>query len=42
MQITDFIIRCTIEIEAISKELYELLAGNMVPVDDNGKNRYIF
>lgn len=29
MHIADLIIRCAIEIEAISKELYELLGGNI-------------
>lgn len=42
MHIGDLIIRCAIEIEAISKELYELLGGNMTPVDNNGNVRDIY
>lgn len=42
MHIADLIIRCAIEIEAISKELYELLGGNMAPVDNNGNPRDLY
>lgn len=40
--IADLIIRCAIEIEAISKELYKRLGGNMNPVDENGKTRDLY
>lgn len=42
IHIADLIIRCAIEIEAISKELYELLGGNMLPVDNNGNSRDLY
>jgi hypothetical protein len=42
IHIADLIIRCAIEIEAISKELYEVLGGNMSPVDDNGNPRDLY
>lgn len=42
MHIADLIIRCAIEIESISKELYESLGGNMTPVDNNGNPRDIY
>lgn len=40
--IADVIIRCSIEIEAISKDLYEQDGGNMNPVDDNGSTRDLY
>lgn len=42
MYIGDLIIRCSIEIEAISKELYFNLGGNPVPVDDDGNKRDLY
>lgn len=42
MHIADLIVRCAIEIESISKELYCRLGGNMTPVDDEGKNRDLY
>lgn len=36
------IVRCVTEIEAISKRLYEILGGNMNPIDDNGKTRSLY
>lgn len=42
MHIADLIVRCSIEIEALSKELYKLLGGNMEPVDDQGKKRDLY
>lgn len=42
MHIADLIIRCAIEIEAISKELYELLGGNTLTIDSNGNSRDIY
>ena len=42
MHIADLIVRCSIEIEAISKELYEQLGGNMTPVDKNGDKRDLY
>ena len=37
MHIADLIVRWVVEIEAISKELYKILGGNMSPVDKDGK-----
>ncbi|WP_156177937.1 hypothetical protein [Bacillus sp. SA1-12] len=37
MHIADLIVRCAVEIEAISKELYYELGGNMSPVNVGGK-----
>ena len=31
MHIADLIVRCSVEIEALSKELYSSLGGNMTP-----------
>lgn len=42
MHIGDLIIRCAIEIEAISKELYFNLGGNPSPVDDSGNKRDLY
>ena len=42
MAIADLIVRCAMEIEAISKKLYQQLGGNMNPLDDNGKPRYLY
>ncbi len=42
MHIGDLIVRCAIEIEAISKALYEQLGGNMSPVDSDGNNRDLY
>lgn len=42
MHIADLIVRCWIEIEAISKELYEQLGGNMTPTDKNGNKRDLY
>ena len=42
MAIADLIVRCAMEIEAISKKLYQQLGGNMNPLDDNGKSRYLY
>lgn len=42
MYIGDLIIRCSIEIEAISKELYFNLGGNPSPVDANGNKRDLY
>lgn len=42
MHIGELIIRCAIEIEAISKELYERLGGEMKLVDETGKKRDIY
>lgn len=42
MHIADLIIRCSIEIEAISKELYYDEGGNAFPVDDNGNARDLY
>ncbi len=42
MYIADLIVRCAIEIEAISKELYCALGGNMTPTDINGNPRDLY
>jgi len=41
MHIAELIIRCAVEIESISKELYSLLGGNMSPTDTNGNKHSI-
>lgn len=40
--IADLIIRCAIEIEAISKDLYERLGGDVNPKDNEGKDRDLY
>lgn len=40
--IADLIIRCAIKIEAISKEIYERMGGNMNPKDKERKDRDLF
>lgn len=40
--IADLIVRCAVEIEAISKELYKGLGGNMNPLDSNGEYRDLY
>lgn len=42
VRIADLLVRCAVEIEAISKELYELKGGDMNPVDNNGNSRTLF
>lgn len=42
MSIADLIVRCSVEIEAISKILYKNLGGNMTPKDDAGNDRYLY
>lgn len=42
MHIADLIVRCSIEIEAISKELYMKLGGTLSPTDDHGNKRDLF
>ena len=42
MHIADLILRCSIEIEALSKELYNQLGGNMAPVDNQGNKRDLY
>lgn len=42
MYIADLIVRCSIEIEAISKELYLNLGGDAHPVDADGNNRDLY
>ena len=42
MHMADLIVRCAIEIEAISKELYCLLGGNMTPTDNQGNSRDLY
>ena len=42
MYIADLIVRCAIEIEAISKDLYCSLGGNMTPADDQGNPRDLY
>lgn len=42
MHIADLIIRCAVEIEAISKELYNSVGGDMYPTDRNGNRRDLY
>ena len=42
MHIADLIVRCSIEIEAISKELYLKIGGTASPVDDEGIKRDLY
>lgn len=42
IHISDLLIRTSVEIEAISKELYKSAGGNMTPVDNEGKERDLF
>lgn len=42
MYIADLIVRCSIEIEALSKELYCTLGGNMTPTDAQGNPRDLY
>lgn len=42
MHIADLIVRCSVEIEALSKELYSSLGGNMTPTDTNGDVRDLY
>lgn len=42
IRIADLIVRCAIEIEAISKDLYLREGGDMNPVDDEGNKRDLY
>jgi len=42
MHIADLIVRCAVEIEALSKELYSSVGGNMTPTDENGDVRDLY
>lgn len=42
MFIADLIVRCSVEIEALSKELYCMLGGNMFPITPQGDNRDLY
>ena len=42
IHIADLIVRCAVEIEAISKDLYKQLGGDMSPVDSNGQLRDLY
>lgn len=42
VHIADLLIRTSVEIEAISKHLYEVNGGNMNPIDDQGDPRSLF
>ena len=42
MHIADLIVRCAVEIEALSKELYHSLGGNMTPTDESGNVRDLY
>ena len=42
MSIADLIVRCAVEIEAISKKIYESLGGEMNPTDENGEQRDLY
>lgn len=42
MHIGNLLVRCSIEIEAISKELYSDIGGNMSPIEADGKQRDLY
>lgn len=42
MHIADLILRCAVEIEALSKELYCQLGGNMDPANEDGIPRDLY
>ena len=42
IHIADLIVRCAVEIEAISKELYKQLGGNMNPMGSDGQPRDLY
>ena len=42
IKIAELLIRCSVEIESIAKELYEQEGGNMSPIDSNGKDRDLY
>lgn len=42
MHIADLIVRCAVEIEALSKELYGMIGGNMEPMDEKGNPRDLY
>lgn len=42
MNFVDLLLRISAEIESIAKELYEQNGGNMNPVDEEGKPRYLY
>lgn len=42
LHIADLIVRCAIEIEALLKELYKTVGGDMSPTDTDGKTRDLF
>lgn len=42
MFIADLIVRCSVEIEALSKELYCMFGGNMSPTDLQGNARDLY
>ena len=42
VHIADLLIRSAVEIEALSKHLYEINGGNMTPTDDQGNPRSLF
>jgi hypothetical protein len=41
VHIAELLIRCAVEIESISKELYQQEGGDMEPVDEEGKKRHL-
>jgi len=42
IKMADLILRCSVEIESISKDLYEQYDGNMYPVDQSGNLRDLY
>jgi hypothetical protein len=42
IKIVELLIRCSVEIESIAKELYEQEGGNMNPVNADGRNRDLY
>jgi phage host-nuclease inhibitor protein Gam len=42
MEIANLLCRCAIEIESLSKKLYEIEGGDMAPLDSTGKSRTLY
>ena len=41
-KIAELLLRCAVEIESLSKTLYEVEGGDMKPLDEDGKERYLY
>ena len=42
VKIAELLLRCAVEIESLSKTLYMVEGGDMKPLDDKGKERYLY